>query len=179
MTIRSVLKIGNPQLLRIAEPVKTVDLDLKQTVIQDMLDTMQAEKGAGIAAPQIGVNLRIIIFGLEKNPRYPDAEPVPMTILINPEFTPLSIDTDTAWEGCLSVPGYRGLVPRYKHIRYSGLDENGKKLERDVRDFHARVVQHEVDHLNGLLYPHRIRDLSKFGLMDELESAGLIPRVES
>lgn len=178
MAIRSVLKIGNPNLLRIAEPVKTIDQHLKQTVIQDMLDTMVAEKGAGIAAPQIDVNLRIIIFGLEKNPRYPEAEPVPMTILINPEFVPLSVDTEFGWEGCLSVPGYRGQVSRYKHIRYTGLDEYGRKIQRDVRDFHARVVQHEMDHLNGVLYPQRVQDMSKFGLLSELENAGVIPKVK-
>jgi peptide deformylase len=133
-----------------------------------MRDTMQHLNGAGLAAPQIGVSARVVIFGVESNPRYPDAEAVPYTVLINPELTPLGEDIEEGWEGCLSVPGMRGLVPRYRHLRYTGLDEQGRPIDRTVSDFHARVVQHEVDHLDGILYPRRIRDLTQFGFTDTL-----------
>ena len=179
MAIQPVIKIGNPLLRKSAKMVNRIDLTLRQGVIQDMLDTMQAEEGAGIAAPQIGVSLRIIIFGIDKNPRYPEAESVPTTILINPEITPLSSEVESAWEGCLSVPGFRGLVPRYKSIRYTGYSENGQRIRREVTGFHARVVQHEVDHLSGKLYVERIKDLQDFGLIDELEAAEIIPRAEA
>ena len=168
MTARAVLRIGNPELLRVAQPVtafNSVELD---TLIRDMQDTMAAENGAGLAAPQIGVSLRVVIFGIERNPRYPDVEPVPMTVLINPHIEPLGEDMDEAWEGCLSVPGMRGLVPRFSRIRYSGYDAEGHAFRREVSGFHARVVQHEVDHLDGILYPRRIRDLTRFGFEDEL-----------
>jgi len=177
MAIKPVIKIGNPILNQVSEPVKQIDSQLKQGVIQDMLDTMKAENGAGIAAPQIGVNQRIVIFGIEKNPRYPEAEPVPTTILINPEITPLSNNKQAGWEGCLSVPGYRGVVERFTSIRYTGLDENGIRIERVVSDFHAIVVQHEVDHLDGILYTQRLKDNKDFGLIEELEAAGRIPKV--
>jgi peptide deformylase len=133
-----------------------------------MRDTMQHLSGAGLAAPQIGVNARVVIFGVEANPRYPDAETVPYTVLINPELTPLGEEIEEGWEGCLSVPGMRGLVPRYRHLRYTGLDAQGRPIDRTVSDFHARVVQHEVDHLDGILYPRRIRDLTQFGFTDTL-----------
>jgi peptide deformylase len=129
---------------------------------------MQHLSGAGLAAPQIGVNARVVIFGVEANPRYPDAETVPYTVLINPELTPLGEEIEEGWEGCLSVPGMRGLVPRYRHLRYTGLDAQGRPIDRTVSDFHARVVQHEVDHLDGILYPRRIRDLTQFGFTDTL-----------
>jgi len=179
MAVKSVLKIGNPFLSKTAKKVTSIDAALRQGVIQDMLDTMKAEDGAGIAAPQIGVDLRIIIFGIEKNPRYPEAEAVPTTILINPEITPLTDTQEDAWEGCLSVPDYRGLVPRYKSIRYTGFDENGQTIDREVSDFHARVVQHELDHLDGILYPQRIINLKDFGLIKELEEAEVIPKLKN
>ncbi|MDH3326168.1 MAG: peptide deformylase [Gammaproteobacteria bacterium] len=177
MPVKPVIKIGNPILNQISEPVSFIDDKLKQGLIQDMLDTMAAENGAGIAAPQIGVNQRIIIFGIGKNPRYPDAEPVPTTILINPVVTPLGDEKKDGWEGCLSVPGYRGLVERYTSVRYTGLNENGIRIDRVVSDFHAIVVQHEVDHLDGILYPQRIKDMSQFGLIEELEAAGRVPKI--
>jgi len=177
MAVKPVLKIGNPILNQISQPVKSINEELKQGLIQDMLDTMAAENGAGIAAPQIGVNLRLIIFGIDKNPRYPEAEPVPMTILINPVVTPLTEDKQTGWEGCLSVPGYRGKVTRYSRIRYTGVDENGVRMVRVVSGFHAVVVQHEVDHLDGILYPQRIADMREFGLTEELEAAGRMPKI--
>jgi len=179
MAVKTVLKIGNPFLSKTAIKVSSFDAELRHGVIQDMLDTMEAEDGAGIAAPQIGVDLRIIIFGIEKNPRYPEAEAVPTTILINPEITPLSDTQEDAWEGCLSVPDYRGLVPRYKSIRYTGFDENGQTIDRDVSGFHARVVQHELDHLDGILYPQRIVNLKDFGLINELEEADIIPKIKN
>ena len=177
MSVKPVIKIGNPILNRISDPVTEINEELKQGLIQDMLDTMKAENGAGIAAPQIGVNLRIVIFGIDHNPRYPEAEAVPTTILINPEITPLTENKKAGWEGCLSVPGYRGRVERYTSIRYTGLNENGIRIDRVVSDFHAIVVQHEVDHLDGILYPHRIKDMTQFGLIEELEAAGTIPKI--
>jgi peptide deformylase len=160
--------MGDPRLLEPSRPVKkfrTVELN---DLITDMRDTMSALSGAGLAAPQIGVNLQVVIFSVEENPRYPDAECVPFTILINPQLTPVDDEVEEGWEGCLSVPGMRGLVPRHKHLRYRGLDEKGRKIDRTVGDFHARVVQHECDHLAGILYPMRIRDLRNFGFTAEL-----------
>jgi len=177
MAVLPVIKIGNPLLHQISESINEINQDLKQGLIQNMLDTMAAENGAGIAAPQIGVNKRVVIFGIEKNARYPEAEPVPTTILINPVITPLTSDKKSGWEGCLSVPGYRGKVERYTRIRYTGLDENGVRIDRVVSDFHAIVVQHEVDHLDGILYTQRIKDMSDFGLIEELEASGRIPKI--
>jgi peptide deformylase len=168
MAVQKVLRMGDPRLLQVAEPVtefSTAELD---ALIQDMFDTMAALNGAGLAAPQIGVNKRLVIFGVEANPRYPEVEPVPNTILINPRLEFLGDEMDEAWEGCLSVPGMRGLVPRYTRLRYSGQDEHGRRFIREVHGFHARVVQHECDHLDGILYPRRIRDLSQFGFEEEL-----------
>jgi peptide deformylase len=168
MAIREVLKMGDPRLLSVAEPVGAFGTPELESLLVDMRDTMRHLNGAGLAAPQIGVGLRVVIFGFEDNPRYPDADPVPFTVLLNPVLTPQSEDTDEAWEGCLSVPGMRGLVPRYRHLRYTGVDPTGKPIDRTVSDFHARVVQHEVDHLDGILYPRRIRDLSQFGFSEAL-----------
>jgi len=168
MAIREVLRMGDPRLLEIAEPVAAFGTRELESLLGDMRDTMQDLNGAGLAAPQIGVGLRVVIFGIEANPRYPDAEPVPFTVLINPELTALGEEMEEGWEGCLSVPGMRGLVPRYRHLRYTGLDAAGRPIDRTVTDFHARVVQHEVDHLDGILYPRRIRDLSQFGFTEAL-----------
>lgn len=168
MTVRTVLKMGNPQLLQRSGPVEVVPSDALNVLIQDMFDTMAALNGAGLAAPQIGVLQRLVIFGVESNPRYPDAEPVPTTVLINPRIEPLTEDLEYGWEGCLSVPGMRGLVPRPSRIRYSGVDEHGAAIEREASGFHARVVQHEVDHINGVLYPMRIEDMRHFGFESEL-----------
>ena len=166
--IRPVLRMGDPRLLEISSPVKDFDSTELNQLLQDMRDTMAHLNGAGLAAPQIGVGMRVVIFGVTANPRYPDVEPVPDTVLINPVLTPLSDEMEEGWEGCLSVPGMRGLVPRHSRLRYSGFDENGQRFEREVEGFHARVVQHEVDHLDGILYPRRIRDLTKFGFNEEL-----------
>lgn len=174
MAIQQVLKMGDPRLLGVAEPVQEFGTPALAQLIADMIDTMQHLNGAGLAAPQIGVGLRVIIFGMEHNPRYPDAEAVPFTVLINPELTPIGTELEDGWEGCLSVPGLRGLVPRFRELRYRGFDPSGAPLERQVRDFHARVVQHEADHLDGILYPLRIRDLTQFGFSDTL-----FPGVES
>ena len=168
MAIRDVLKMGDPRLLAISEPVAAFGTPELEGLLADMRDTMQHLNGAGLAAPQIGVNARVVIFGVEANPRYPDAEPVPYTVLINPELTPLGEEIEEGWEGCLSVPGMRGLVPRYRHLRYTGVDPQGRPIDRTVSDFHARVVQHEVDHLDGILYPRRIADLTQFGFTDTL-----------
>ncbi|MEJ2361499.1 MAG: peptide deformylase [Gammaproteobacteria bacterium] len=167
MPVKEVLKMGHPVLRQVARPVTEFSTPVLSALLDDMLDTMQALDGAGLAAPQIGVSLRVVIFAVESNPRYPDVEPVPQTILINPELTPVSPEQVMGWEGCLSIPGMRGLVPRYQHIRYRGYDQYGNLLEREVRDFHARVVQHEVDHLDGLLYPLRMTDLNQFGFEQE------------
>ena len=166
--IREVLRMGDPRLLRRSEEIKDFGTPELQSLLQDMRDTMAHLSGAGLAAPQIGVNLRVVIFGVRANPRYPGVEEVPDTVLINPVLTPLDNELDEGWEGCLSVPGMRGLVPRYMHLRYAGFDEHGRPFEREVSDFHARVVQHEVDHLDGILYPMRIRDLTKFGFNEAL-----------
>jgi peptide deformylase len=169
MTIREILKMGDARLLRVAPPVTAFDTDELHLLISDMFDTMRAANGAGLAAPQIGVNLQLVIFGTDQiNPRYPDAPLVPRTVLLNPVITPLSAEEETDWEGCLSVPGLRGMVPRFSHIRYTGFDPYGDPIDRIVEGFHARVVQHECDHLLGKLYPMRIRDFSQFGYTDVL-----------
>ena len=168
MTIRQVLKMGDPLLLNVAEPVNDFKSQTLKDLIEDMQDTMHALNGAGLAAPQIGVSLRVVIFGVEKTPRYPDTEEVPYTILINPKLTFLDDEMEEGWEGCLSVPGMRGLVPRFKKLRYQGFDLNHNPIDRTVSDFHARVVQHECDHLDGVLYPMRIEDLSNFGFSEVL-----------
>ncbi|MBP6708230.1 MAG: peptide deformylase [Candidatus Accumulibacter sp.] len=166
--IRSVLRMGDARLWRRARPVERFDQPELHALIADMGETMRHLDGAGLAAPQIGVDLRLVIFGVESNPRYPDAEQVPWTVLINPLLTPLSAEIEEGWEGCLSVPGLRGWVPRWSRLRYTGFDAFGRPLERRVAGFHARVVQHECDHLDGMLYPMRIRDFSRFGFVDEL-----------
>lgn len=169
MTVREILKMGDPRLLRMAQPVVEFDSDALHLLITDMLDTMRAANGAGLAAPQIGVDLQLVIFGSnDRNPRYPDRPIVPPTVLINPVITPQSEVEENDWEGCLSVPGLRGLVPRWAHIRYSGFDQYGDLIDRTVDGFHARVVQHESDHLWGKLYPMRVRDFSQFGFTDVL-----------
>ncbi len=168
MAIRQVLRMGDPILLQSAQPVTEFNTPQLHTLIQDMLDTMAALDGAGLAAPQIGESLRVVVFGLEANPRYPDAESIPLTVLINPTIKVLSDEMEEGVEGCLSVPGLRGAVPRYTQIRYTGVDQHGKVIDRSVEGFHARVVQHEVDHLDGILYPRRIADLRKFGFVEEL-----------
>ena len=168
MAIREVLKMGDPRLLAPARPVEDfASLDLSRLIV-DMRDTMRALNGAGLAAPQIGVGLQVVIFEVDANPRYPDVETVPLTVLINPVLTPMSDALEEGWEGCLSVPGMRGLVPRHAALRYQGFDAAGCPLDRSVSGFHARVVQHEVDHLNGILYPMRVRDLRYFGFTDTL-----------
>ena len=168
MTVREILKMGDSRLLRQAEPVKKFDTPELHVLIADMFDTMQAANGAGLAAPQIGVNLQLVIFGFKHNPRYPEAPPVPETVLINPVLKPLSDEQEEGWEGCLSVPGLRGMVPRWSRLHYEGFDQYGKPINRDVDSFHARVVQHECDHLAGILYPMRIKDFSRFGFTDVL-----------
>lgn len=169
MTVRDILKMGDPRLLRVAQPVTDFDSDALHLLITDMLDTMVAVNGAGLAAPQIGVDLQLVIFGSrEYNPRYPDRPIVPPTVLINPVITPQGDAEEEDWEGCLSVPGLRGVVPRWSRIHYSGFDPFGDPFERTVDGFHARVVQHECDHLIGKLYPMRVRDFSRFGYTDVL-----------
>src|SRR4051794_35446644 len=163
MAIRPVLRMGDPKLLEVSRRVEAFGTPELEALLADLQDTMRALNGAGLAAPQIGVGLQVVIFGVEHNPRYPDAEPVPYTVLINPELEALDQEMEEGWEGCLSVPGMRGLVPRYKRLRYRGVDQRGRPIERTVSDFHARVVQHEVDHLFGILYPMRIRDMRNFG----------------
>ena len=166
MTVREILRMGDPRLLRVAEKVEAFDTPELHALIADMFETMRAANGAGLAAPQIGVNLQLVIFGFAKNERYPDAPPVPETVLINPVLTPLLDDMEEGFEGCLSVPGLRGSVPRYTKLHYEGFDQYGNVLRRDAEGFHARVVQHEVDHLLGILYPMRIRDFSRFGFTE-------------
>jgi peptide deformylase len=163
MTVRDILKMGDPRLLRVALPVREFNTRELDELVADMFDTMYAANGAGLAAPQIGVNLQLVIYGFKQNVRYPDAPQVPETVLINPVLTPLSHHKEEQFEGCLSVPGLRGSVPRYTQLHYEGFDQFGNPIVRDVDDFHARVVQHEVDHLHGILYPMRITDFSKFG----------------
>jgi peptide deformylase len=168
MAIREVLKMGDPRLLAVAEPVLEFGTPALENLVADMRDTMRDLNGAGLAAPQIGVGLRVVIFGMDYNPRYPEAAPVPYTVLINPQLTPLGDEMEDGWEGCLSVPGMRGVVPRFRNLRYTGVDDHGQPIDRSVSDFHARVVQHEVDHLDGILYPRRIRDLTQFGFVESL-----------
>ncbi len=168
MAIRPVLRMGDPRLLEPSQPVARFDTPELHALIADMDDTMKALNGAGLAAPQIGVGLQVVIFGVERNPRYPDAEEVPYTVLINPALEPVGREMEEGWEGCLSVPGMRGLVPRFRQLRYRGFDQHGAPIDRTVGDFHARVVQHECDHLAGILYPMRIRDLRNFGFNEEL-----------
>ncbi len=168
MSIRDILKMGDARLLRKAEPVTQFDTRELNVLIEDMFDTMHAANGAGLAAPQIGINLQLVIFGFKQNPRYPDAPAVPETVLINPVLKPLSDEVEEDWEGCLSVPGLRGVVPRWIRIHYQGFDQYGNLISRDAEGFHARVVQHECDHLAGVLYPMRIKDFSRFGYTDIL-----------
>ncbi len=168
MTVREVLRMGDARLLEKAIPVEKFDTPELHALLADMQDTMAALDGAGLAAPQIGVGLQVVIFGIEHNPRYPDAEAVPWTVLINPTLTPVSKKLEEDWEGCLSVPGMRGVVPRYTRLRYQGFDQYGNRIDRSVDGFHARVVQHECDHLIGVLYPMRIRDFSRFGFTEVL-----------
>jgi peptide deformylase len=169
MTVREILKMGDPSLLRVAQPVTAFDTDEIHRLVSDMFDTMRAADGAGLAAPQIGVDLQLVIFGNEGvNPRYPDAPQVPRTVLLNPVVTPMGAEEEEGWEGCLSVPGLRAIVPRWTRIRYTGFDQYGDAIDRTVDGFHARVVQHECDHLIGVLYPMRVRDFSKFGFTDVL-----------
>ncbi len=169
MAIQPILKMGDPRLLRIAQPVKQFNTPELHALLTDLQDTMQAANGAGLAAPQIGVDLQVVIFGSgEFNPRYPEAPVVPRTVLINPVLTPLSEDEEEGWEGCLSVPGMRGVVPRFKRLRYQGFDEVGQPIDRTVEGFHARVVQHECDHLIGMLYPMRVRNFAQFGFTEVL-----------
>lgn len=168
MTARHVLKMGDPLLYRRADEVSAFDTPALHALIADMFDTMAAMNGAGLAAPQIGVSLRVVIFEVQSNPRYPEAEPVPRTILVNPVLEPLGAEMEEGWEGCLSVPGLRGLVSRHKRLRYRGVDERGNSIDRTVSDFHARVVQHECDHLDGILYPMRLKDIRLLGFEDAL-----------
>ncbi len=163
MTVHAILRMGDPRLLRIAQPVERFATPELRELVADMFETMRAANGAGLAAPQIGVDLQFVIFGFGRNARYPDAEPVPETVLVNPQVEPLGDAEEDGWEGCLSVPGMRGVVPRLTRIRYRGFDVDGRPVERDAEGFHARVVQHECDHLVGTLYPMRIRDFSRFG----------------
>jgi peptide deformylase len=168
MTVREILKMGDPRLLRTAQPVREFDTPELHALVADMMDTRVAANGAGLAAPQIGVDLQLVVFGFQSNVRYPEAPPVPMTVLINPVITPLDEVMEEGWEGCLSVPGLRGVVPRFANIRYTGFDPYGDPIERTASGFHARVVQHEVDHLLGKLYPMRVRDFTRFGFTDVL-----------
>jgi peptide deformylase len=168
MAVRELLKMGDPRLLRVAQPVREFGTPALRALLQDMQDTMAAAGGVGLAAPQIGEDLQLVLFGFERSERYPDAPPVPRTVLCNPVIEPLSDEEEEGWEGCLSVPGLRGLVPRFKSIRYRGLDLDGNLIEREAEGFHARVVQHECDHLIGRLYPTRMRDLTKLGFTSVL-----------
>lgn len=163
MSVREILKMGDERLLRVAQPVREFDTPELRALIADMFETMHAVNGAGLAAPQIGVDLALVIFGFAKNQRYPDAPPVPETVLINPSIEPLGDAEEEGWEGCLSVPGLRGVVPRFTRIRYRGFDPKGAPIDREAEGFHARVVQHECDHLIGKLYPMRVRDFTRFG----------------
>ena len=173
--IRPVIRMGDPLLLRVAAAVPEADFGTPALVAlaRDMLETMIEQNGAGLAAPQVAVSLRVMVFGRGDvpNPRYPGTPGIPPTVLCNPVVTPASLEMEDSWEGCLSIPGLRGLVPRFKHIRYKGFDEYGKPVEREASDFHARLVQHEMDHLEGILYPKRMRDMTRFGFIDELEAA--------
>ncbi|MBT8436114.1 MAG: peptide deformylase [Gammaproteobacteria bacterium] len=174
MAIRTILKMGDPQLLEVSAEVDPIDTATLEPLLQDMWETMEDANGAGLAAPQIGVMQRVVIFGYQTNPRYPDAPPVPKTVLINPLITPLDEVQEDGWEGCLSVPGMRGMVPRFRDIRYQGYDQYGNAIDREASGFHARVVQHECDHLDGVLYPFRIEDMRHFGFIDTLVETGVI-----
>ena len=168
MAVREILKMGDARLLRVAQPVQQFGTPELAALVVDMQDTMVAANGAGLAAPQIGVDLQLVIFGFERNERYAEAPPVPLTVLLNPQITPLGTDEVDGWEGCLSVPGLRGWVPRWQRIRYTGVDQDGKPIDREAEGFHARVVQHECDHLIGRLYPTRMRDLTRLGFTSVL-----------
>lgn len=175
MTVHRILKMGDPRLTRVAQPVTAFDTPELQRLVMDLVDTMAAANGAGLAAPQIGVDLQVVVFGTgAPNPRYPDAPPIPRTVLINPVITPMGPEEGEDWEGCLSVPGLRAIVPRWQRIRYEGFDTMGRAIAREVEGFHARVAQHECDHLQGILYPMRIRDFSHFGF-NEVLFPGLVP----
>jgi len=179
MAVRDILKMGDPRLLRIAQPVTEFDTDELHLLVSDLFDTMAAANGAGLAAPQIGVDLQVVIFGTDAvNPRYPDAPLVPRTVLVNPVIAPLGPEEEEGWEGCLSVPGLRGMVPRFSRIRYTGFDQYGDTIDRTVEGFHARVVQHECDHLIGKLYPMRMRDFTKFGFTEVLFPGLDVPQEE-
>ena len=168
MAIREILKMGHPILLEVAKPVEKFNTSELDSIIEDMIDTMKENDGAGLAAPQIGLGMQLVIFGFDSNERYPEADQVPFTVLINPVITPIGDEEEDGWEGCLSVPGLMGVVPRFKKIRYQGKDQHDNEIDREVDGFHARVVQHECDHLIGKLYPMRIRDFSQFGYLDTL-----------
>jgi peptide deformylase len=172
MSVKTVLRMGDPRLSQVAKSVTDFNSAELDSLISDMFDTMQAEAGVGLAAPQIGVDQRLVVFGFENNPRYPDAVALPKSVLINPVITPLDDVCEDDWEGCLSVPGMRGLVPRFTRIRYTGFDASGEPIEVVAEGFHARVIQHECDHLDGILYPQRMRDFREFGFLDELLAAG-------
>lgn len=175
MAVRPILRMGDHFLTRVAAPVTEFATPALRELVQDMLETMRANDGAGLAAVQIGVPLRVVVFEVAQNPRYPDVAPVPLTVLVNPQIDFLGDEREVGWEGCLSVPGLRGLVPRYSRLRYRGFDELGEPIDRTVTDFHARVVQHECDHLDGILYPQRIEDMTSFGFQDELVASGVLP----
>ena len=169
MAIREILRMGDPRLLRVAQPVPDLDTPELHALVADLVDTMRAASGAGLAAPQIAIDLQVVVFGTgQPNPRYPDAPPVPFTVLVNPVLEPIGAEEEEGWEGCLSVPGLRGLVPRFRRLRYHGFDAHGTRVDRIVDGFHARVVQHECDHLLGVLFPMRMRDLSRLGFQDVL-----------
>ena len=168
MAVQSVLKMGNPQLLEVSEPIAQSEMKNLDALVADMIDTMNSLDGAGLAAPQIGIMKRVVIFGFEFNTRYPQVEPIPFTVLVNPKIEILNDLVEEDWEGCLSVPGMRGLVKRHSQVRYTGLDQYGAKIDRTVSGFHARVVQHECDHLDGILYPMRVEDMRNFGFEQEL-----------
>lgn len=174
MAIRPVLRMGHPLLNQRAAEVEEFNTPELDSLVEDMMDTMHAEDGAGLAAPQIGISRRVVVFGFEQNPRYTEAPAVPRTVLINPQIQALEGTTEEGWEGCLSVPGLRGAVPRYKHIEYRGFDARGEPIKVTAEGFHARVVQHECDHLDGILYPQRIRDFTRFGFISELTDARLL-----
>jgi peptide deformylase len=177
--IHEILKMGDPRLLRVARPIEDIHDPALKGIIADMYETMHAANGVGLAAPQIGVDLRLMIFGFDENPRYPDAPPVPLTTLINPWIEMLTEETEEDWEGCLSVPGMRGLVPRATHIRYGGTLEDGGAFTREAEGFHARVFQHEFDHLEGMLYPQRIKDMTRFGFVEALFPESALAAVEA
>ena len=174
--IREVLRMGDPRLWQVSRPIEAFGTAELAELLSDMRDTMAHLNGAGLAAPQIGVPLRVVIFGVKSNPRYPGIDDVPDTVLINPVLTPLSEELEEGWEGCLSVPGMRGWVPRFHKLRYTGFDQAGRSFQRDVEGFHARVVQHEVDHLDGVLYPMRIRDFTRFGFNEALFPGQALPQ---